>query len=163
MKAFAVTLLAAASLLPGQTPSKKADIGTNVQQPAVDFYDSLSDYFRQSRRAIDAIVAKGIPDDEIAAVLTIARKSSASPNQVIDARKAGQSWADIAKKHNVQLGGNDFVTEANVQFLAGYHGRSAEEVRGLKAKGGNFVEINQQYRRVGMPPQTQRPASPTAR
>ncbi|HYO82379.1 MAG TPA: hypothetical protein VES20_13330, partial [Bryobacteraceae bacterium] len=135
------------------------DVGTNVKQPVVDFYDSMSDYFRQSRRAIDAIVAKGIPDEEIPALLTIARKSSASPNQLMDARKAGRSWAEIASQNKVQLAGEDFVTEANVQFLAEYHGQAAEEVRALKNKGSSFVEIDQQYRRVGTKPRTERPGT----
>ena len=127
------------------------DVGTNVKQPAVDFYDSISDYFRQSRRAVDAIVQKGIPDEEIPAVLYIARHSKASPNQVIDARKAGKSFSDIAKTNNVKLQGSDFVSEANVVFLAEYHGRTPAEVRALRSKGVSFIDINQQYRRVGGP------------
>ena len=125
------------------------DAGTNVKQPAVDFYDSISDYFRQSRRAVDLIAQKGIPDEEIPAVLYIARRSSSSPNQVIDARKAGKSFAEIAKANDIKLQGADFVTEANIVFLAEYHGRTASEVRALKEKGVSFEEINQQYRRAG--------------
>ena len=153
-------LLAAAAL--GQTPAPKTDVGTNVKQPAVDFYDSVSDYFRQSRRAVDAIVQKGISDEELPAVLMIARRSSASPNQVMDARKAGKSFADIAKANKVNLPGSDFVAEANTIFLAEYHGRTPEEIRALRAKGASFVDINQQFRRVGMKPATEKPRS-TAR
>jgi hypothetical protein len=127
------------------------DVGTNVKQPVVDYYDSMSDYFRQGRRAIDLIVQKGIPDQEIPAVLYIARRSKASPNQVIDARKAGKSFAEIAKTHNVNLPGSDFVAEANIVFLAEYHGRTPAEVRELHKKGVSFIDINQQYRRVGTP------------
>jgi hypothetical protein len=153
-------LLAAAAL--GQTPAPKTDVGTNVKQPAVDFYDSVSDYFRQSRRAVDAIVQKGIPDEELAAVLMIARRSSASPNQVVDARKAGKSFAEIAKANKVTLPGSDFVAEANTLFLAEYHGRTPEEIRSLRGKGASFIDINQQFRRVGMKPATEKPRS-TAR
>lgn len=127
------------------------DVGTNVKQPAVDFYDSISDYFRQSRRAVDLIVQKGIPDEEIPAVLYIARHSKASPNQVIDARKAGKSFSEIAKANNVKLTGNDFVSESNVVFLSEYHGRTPAEIRALRAKGATFIDINQQFRRVGTP------------
>ena len=152
---FAVLALTAAA----QTPAPKTDVGTNVKQPAVDFYDSMSDYFRQGRRAIDAIVQKGIPDEEVPAVLMIARRSSASPNQVIDARKSGKSFADIAKEHKVNLPGSDFVAEANTIFLAEYHGRTPEEIRALRAKGASFIDINQQFRRVGMKPATEKPKS----
>ena len=155
---FAVLALAVAA----QTPAPKTDVGTNVKQPAVDFYDSMSDYFRQGRRAIDAIAQKGIPDEEIPAVLMIARRSSASPNQVIEARKSGKSFAEIAKANKVDLPGSDFVAEANTIFLAEYHGRTPEEVRALRAKGASFIEINQQFRRVGMKPATEK-AKPTAR
>jgi hypothetical protein len=141
-------LLAAAAF--AQKPAPKSDVGTNVKQPVVDFYDSMSDYFRQGRRAIDLIARKGIPDEEIPAVLTIARRSSASPNQVINARKAGKSFNEIAQTNNVSLAGDDFVAEANIAFLAEYHGRTTEEIRALRAKGASFIDINQQFRRVGM-------------
>jgi hypothetical protein len=147
-----------AQALPQAKPPKK-DVGTSVEQPVVDYYDSMSDYFRQSRRAIDLIARKGIPDQEIPAVLTIARRSKASPNQVIAARQSGQSFADIAKTNGVTLPGQDFVTEANITFLAEYHGRTPEEIRALHAKGANFIEINQQYRRVGVKPASERPAA----
>ena len=150
-------LLAAAAL--GQTPTRKTDVGTNVKEPAVDFYDSMSDYFRQGRRAIDAIVQKGIPDEEVPAVLMIARRSSASPNQVIDARKAGKSFAEIAKANKVSLPGSDFVAEANTVFLAEYHGRTPEEIRAMRAKGASFIDINQQFRRVGVKPATEKARS----
>ena len=152
---FAVLALAAAA----QTPSPKTEIGTNVKQPVVDYYDSMSDYFRQSRRAIDAIVQKGIPDQEIPAVLLIARRSSASPNQVIEARKSGKSFADIAKANKVNLTGTDFVDEANTIFLAEYHGRTPEEIKAMRAKGASFIDINQQFRRVGVKPATEKARS----
>lgn len=152
---FALLAVAAAA----QTPAPKTEIGTNVKQPVVDYYDSMSDYFRQSRRAIDAIVQKGIPDQEIPAVLIIARRSSASPNQVIEARKSGKSFADIAKSNNVNLPGSDFVAEANTVFLAEYHGRTPEEIKAMRAKGASFIDINQQFRRVGVKPATEKARS----
>src|SRR5262245_59130118 len=118
------------------------DVGTNVKQPAIDYYDSMSDYFRQSRRAVDAIGKKGIPDEEIPAVLYIARRSSASPNQVIEARKSGKSFAEIAQANNVKLLGSDFAAEANTVFLAEYHGRTPDEIRALRSRGASFIEIN---------------------
>jgi hypothetical protein len=145
----------------GQETAPKHNVGTNVEQPVVDFYDSIADYFRQSRRAVDLIAKKGIPDQEIPAVLLIARRSSASPNQVIEGRKAGKEFSEIAKANNVNLPGNDFVAEANVIFLSEYHGRSREEIRALQAKGASFVDINQQFRRVGTKPRTERARSAT--
>jgi hypothetical protein len=158
MRFVTILALCVTAVFGQQRPAARTDVGTNVEQPSVDFYDSMSDYFRQSRRAIDSIAQKGVPDQDIPAVLMIARRSKASPNQVLDARKAGQSFAQIAKANNVDLGGNDFVTEANVRFLAEYHGRTPEEIRAMHAKGANFIEINQQFRRVGVKPKTERPA-----
>jgi len=145
-----------------QTRTRTAEphVGDNVHDPDIDFYDSMSDYFRQSPRAVEAIAQKGIPALEIPAVLTIARKSSMSPNQVIAARKQGKSFEDIAKQANVNLPGDgDFVTKANIRFLSEYHGRNDSEVRGLHDKGASFIEINQQYRRVGVKPRTEKPAA----
>ncbi len=119
------------------------------QDAVIDYYDSMSDYFRQSQRAIIAINKKGIPDQEIPAVLLIARRSSASPNQIIDARKSGKEWADIAKQNNVTLAGNDFVKEANITFLSEYHGRPADQVRAMIDKGSTYIAANQELRRGG--------------
>jgi hypothetical protein len=127
----------------------RTDIGTAVTDPVVDYYDSIADYFRQSRRAVELISRKGIPDEEIPAVLLIARSSSASPNQVIAARKKNLSWKEIAEKHGVKVTGEDFVTAANIQFLSAYHGRKPEEVREMREKGATFVAINQEFRREG--------------
>lgn len=154
------TAVFAQDQMPRSTTRSRVDVGTNVQQAVVDFYDSMSDYFRQSPRAVEALAQKGIPDGEIPAVLMIARRSSASPNQVVDARKSGQSFQQIAKANNVKLEGEgDFVSQANVTFLAEYHGRPAEEIRAYRSKGASFIEINQQYRRVGMKPRTEKPAA----
>lgn len=130
-------------------PTSKTPVDAGVKDPTVDYFDSLSDYFRNSQRAVRAIHEKGIPVVEIPAVLTIARKSSASPNQIIDARKAGKSFADIAREHKVALGGKDFVAEANILFLSEYHGRPADQIRQLHAKGAEFVVLNQEFRRDG--------------
>ena len=133
--------------MPRRTP--KTEIGTGVKDGSVDFWDSVSDYYRNSRRAVMALRDKGVPDEEIPAVLHIARNSTASPNQVLEARKLGKSWADVAKQYNVKFSGNDLAAEANVQFLSSYHGRTPEEVRAMRAKGASWIDINQEFRRSG--------------
>jgi len=165
MKALVIAALLSGALVTAQTPNDqnrtrtRPDIGTNVQDPDIDFYDSISDYFRQSSRAVEAIAQKGIPAQDIPAVLTIARKSSMSPNQVIDARKQGKTFEQIAEQAHVTLPGTgDFVTKANIRFLSEYHGRSDSEVRAMHDKGANFIAINQQYRRVGVKPRTEKAA-----
>jgi hypothetical protein len=124
-------------------------VGTGVKDASVDYWDSVSDYYRNSRRAVMALRDKGVPDEEIPAVLHIARNSTASPNQVLEARKSGKAWTDIAREHNVKFSGSDLVAEANVQFLSTYHGRTPEEVRAMKAKGASWIDINQELRRTG--------------
>lgn len=158
MKA-ACALLFAVSLFAQDAQPSKNPVGTGVRDPTVDYFDSMSDYFRNSQRAVKAIHDKGIPVVEIPAVLMIARRSSASPNQIVDARKSGKSFADIAKQNNVSLPGSDFVSEANIVFLSEYHSRPAEEIRKLHAKGTEFIAMNQEFRRDGssqMPKATER-------
>lgn len=145
---LALLLFFAGPDAPRSTP--KTDVGTGVQSPVVDYYDCLADHFQKSRRAIMAIAQKGIPDNELAAVLLITRRSSASPNQVIAARKQGTSWPDIAKKNKVNISG-DFVTEANLIFLSEYHSVPLDQVRAMHKKGANFIDINQEFRRAGAP------------
>ncbi|HYP07650.1 MAG TPA: hypothetical protein VER03_15560 [Bryobacteraceae bacterium] len=153
MKASCVFLLAlsiaAQDTMPRSTPTAKNPVGTGVRDATVDYFDSMSDYFRNSQRAVRAIHEKGIPVGEIPAVLMIARRSSASPNQIIDARNSGKSFSDIARQHNVTLPGPDFATEANLIFLSEYHGRPIDQVRQLHAKGADFIALNQEFRRDG--------------
>jgi hypothetical protein len=144
-----IALLAAGCLVAQE--ADKTRTGTGVQDPTIDYYDSLADYFRISSNAVRAINRRGIPTEEIAPLLYVAHRSNASPNQLIDARKAGKSWADIAKQYKVQMTGSDLVTEANLRFLSEYHGRPVEQVKALKTKGANFVAINQEFRREGTP------------
>jgi hypothetical protein len=134
---------------PAARSTERSRVGTGVQDPVVDYYDSMSDYFRQSPRAIMAINRKGIPDQDIPALLLIARRSSASPNQIIAARKAGKQWDEIAKQYNVTLGGTDFVKEANVIFLSEYHGRPAGQIREMLDKDATYIAVNQELRRTG--------------
>jgi hypothetical protein len=151
MKTASLLFLALSLMAQNDLPRATERSRAMNQDPSVDYYDSISDYFRTSPRAVIAINQKGIAVEEIPAVLTIARKSAASPNQIIDAHKAGKSWADIAKQNNVKLSGDNFVDEANILFLSEYHSRPAQEVRAMRAKGATFVAINQEYRRNGAP------------
>ena len=58
-----VFVLCATMQIHGQTSgsTERNRIGTGVEDPVVDFYDSMSDYFRNTNRAIMAIHEKGIP------------------------------------------------------------------------------------------------------
>lgn len=124
-------------------------VGNGVGDPVIDYYRSISDYFRNSERAVMLISKKGVKDEEIPAVLLIARRSSASPNDVITMRQSGKSFEDIARQQRVTIPGDNFVTEANIIFLSEYHGRKAEEVRQMHTKGASFVALNQEFRRAG--------------
>ena len=144
---FALLLLFADPPTPRTSPK---DLGTGVQSAVIDYYDSLADHFAQSRRVVMAIAQKGIPDNELAAVLLVKKRSSASMNQLIDARKKGTSWADIAKQNKVSLSG-DVAAEANTIFLSEYHSVPIDQVRAMRTKGASFVDINQEFRRAGAP------------
>jgi hypothetical protein len=164
MKTLLIFVFVLCETMQAQAPrsTERNRIETGAQDPSIDFYDSMSDYFRNTQRAIRAINHKGIPDEEIPAVLTIARRSSASPNQVIAARLSGKSWSEIAKANKVALPGDDFVKESNIVFLSEYHGRPVEQVRAMNAKGKSFLEINQEFRRDNrsVPKKTERSTRP---
>ena len=149
MKNAALMLMAFSLMAQSDLPKATERSRAMNQDPSIDYYDSVSDYFRTTPRAVIAINQKGIAVEEIPAVLIIARRSAASPNQIIDAHKAGKSWSDIAKENKVNLPGEKFADEANIIFLSEYHARPIEEVRAMRAKGATFVAINQEYRRNG--------------
>jgi hypothetical protein len=95
-----LTLVISACLLPAQTKSPAKD--TAGGDPTVDLYRSLADWSRKSERAIYAIRDRIGNDKEIAAVLLVTKQSSASPNQVMDARKAGKDWDAITREWKVR-------------------------------------------------------------
>lgn len=145
-----VTLVAAALVLPGQVKSPEKD--TAGGDATVDLYRSLADWSRKDEKTILAIRDQVGNDRDIAAVLFITRRSSASPNQVMEARKSGKSWDDIARQWKVDWKGGNFVDEANVAFLSQYHGRTPEDVRKMARGGGAGVDpvaLNQEFRRDG--------------
>lgn len=159
MRLLLAALLVAGMTASGQT-AKKPDVGTGEHRPEVDFFDSTADYFRISSRAVEAIYQKGIKAEEIPAVLMITRKSGWSPNQVIDARKSGKNFEAIAREAGVKgmPAGKDFLTESNVLFLSEYHGQPRADVERMRARGASWIDINQQYRRVGVKARTEQPA-----
>ncbi len=64
MKAVVVALVfALGAAAQEQTPqsTERSRVGTGVQDPVVDYYDSMSDYFRNTSRAIMAINQKEFP------------------------------------------------------------------------------------------------------
>jgi hypothetical protein len=143
-----LTLILSAALLPAQTQSPAKD--TAAGDPMVDLYRSLADWSRKSERAIYAIRDRVGSEKEVAAVLLVTKRSSASANDVMDARKAGKDWSAIARQWNVKHeGAGDFVDYANLVFLSEYHGRTLEDARKLHQKGLDPVAINQEFRREG--------------
>ena len=91
MRALAVAMfclaVSAQNQLPRSTPKPAAETG--VKDVTVDWYDSVADYYRNSRRAVMAINQKGVPAEEIPAVLFIARHSSALTKPSDRSEKAG--------------------------------------------------------------------------
>jgi hypothetical protein len=146
-------VLVIASLVFAQSDARQAEpqdaVGTNVHDPQIDYADSLSDYFRYSPRAVQLIMKKGIPAEEVAAVLHVAKYSRLTANDVIYARNEGIKYEDLARKNNVKFEGSNLLEHANLEFLSKYHARPLEEIKKMRANGASFVEINQELRREG--------------
>lgn len=151
MRKLLLTLAVAASGLAQDNMPRttKTEIGTGVKDATVDYFDAVSDYFRSTGRAVRAVHDKGIPAEEVPAVFLITRRSSASANQVIDARKAGKSWTEIAKSHKAEMQSEDVVAEANVAFLSSYYGTAPDAVKAMRQKGASWISIDQELRRSG--------------
>ena len=151
---LAATMVFAQSDSRARTAEPRDAVGTNVHDPQIDYADSLSDYFRYSPRAVQLIMKKGVPAEEVAAVLHIAKYSRLTANDVIYARNEGIKYEDLARKNNVKFEGDNLLEHANLEFLSKYHGRSLEDVKKMRSGGASFVEINQQLRRDGGNPTT---------
>lgn len=60
------------------------------------FYAAVSQRFQVPAQEVEQLVAQGLPPTQVVVVYFIAQQALRSPHEVVEQRRAGQSWRDIA-------------------------------------------------------------------
>jgi len=132
------------------------------------FYFAIGNYYHVPEREVVVVRERALPPDEIPVVFYVAREARVEPTIIVDLRRRGLSWADIAVRFRLTpdiyyfRGGPPYgkahgywknhpprdveVIEAvNVHFLSEYHQVSPDEVRAERSRGRDYVFVAQNF------------------
>jgi hypothetical protein len=132
------------------------------------FYFAVGNYYQVPEREVVVIRERALPPDEVPVVFYVARQARVEPAIIVDFRRRGMSWADIAFRFHLTpdiyyfQGGPPYgkaygywknhpprdaeVVEAvNVHFLSEYHHVSADEIRAERSRGPNYAFVAQNF------------------
>src|SRR5216684_3601783 len=99
MRNITRTLLMAGGLILGIATAafSQAQMGFNVENGNLQsFYFAVGGYYHIPNRQVVVVHDYGIPDEEIPVVFFIANHSHYGPEEIVQMRRHGSSWYDVA-------------------------------------------------------------------
>jgi len=128
------------------------------------FYFAIGNYYQVPEREVDVVRVRALPPEEVPVAFYVAQRARVSPTVVVDLRRRGVSWADIAlhfnfgpdiyyfqdgppygkaygywRKHPPRDA--EVIDAVNVHFLSEYHHVAPEVVRTERLHKGNYVVV----------------------
>jgi hypothetical protein len=128
------------------------------------FFFAVGNYYNVPERDVAVIHDRAISPDDIPVVFYVAQRAHVAPAVVVDLRRSGSSWADVAfhlrldpgiyyfsggppygksygywKKHPPQ--DEEVIDAVNVHFLADYHRVSPDVVWTERSRGRSYVVV----------------------
>src|SRR5512140_675156 len=64
------------------------------------FYFAVGNYYQVPERQVDLVRDRALPPDEVPVAFFVAQRARVNPTVVVDLRRRGVSWADIALHFN---------------------------------------------------------------
>ena len=61
-----------------------------------NFYFAVGNYYQVPEREVDLVRDRALPPDEVPVAFYLAQRARVNPTVVVDLRRRGVSWADIA-------------------------------------------------------------------
>ena len=132
------------------------------------FYLSVGNYYQVPEREVVVVRERAIPPDEVPVVFYVAQRARVQPAVIVDLRRRGLSWADVAfhfhldpdiyyfrggppygkaygywKKHPPR--DVEVVDAVNVHFLSDYHRVSPDVVRAERSRGSSYVIVARNF------------------
>jgi len=128
------------------------------------FYLAIGNYYQVPDREVVVVRERAVPPDEVPVVFYVAQRARVAPTIILDLRKRGLSWADVALHFRLEpdiyyfRGGPPYgkaygywkkhpprdaevIDAVNVHFLSDYHRVSPDVVRGERSHGSSYAVI----------------------
>ena len=149
------------------TLSRAAQVQTRVDfsgDGLRSFYFAVGNYYQVPERQVDLVRDRALPPDEVPVAFFVAQRAGVNPTVVVDLRKRGVSWSDIAlhfhfgpdiyyfrngppygkaygywKSHPPRDA--EVIDAVNIHFLSEYHHVTPELVRTERSRKGNYAVV----------------------
>jgi hypothetical protein len=132
------------------------------------FYFAVGNYYQVPDREVVVVRERAIPPDEVPVVFYIAQKARVEPTVIVDLRRRGLTWADVALHFRLDpdvyyfRGGPPYgkaygywknhpprdaevVDAVNVHFLSDYHRVPPDAVRAQRSRGSSYAEVGRGF------------------
>ena len=132
------------------------------------FYLSVGNYYQVPEREVVVVRERAVPPDEVPVVFYVAQRARVAPAVILDLRRRGLSWADVAvhfrldpdiyyfrggppygkaygywKKHPPRDA--EVIDAVNVHFLSDYHRVSPDVVRAERSRGSSYAVVARNF------------------
>jgi len=131
------------------------------------FYFAVGNYYQVPERDVVVVQQQALPPDEIPVVFYVAQRARVAPAVVVDLRRRGESWADIAfhfrldpdiyyfrggppygkaygwKKHPPRDA--EVIDAVNVHFLSDYHHVTPDAVWAERSGGRSYAAVAENF------------------
>jgi hypothetical protein len=132
------------------------------------FFVSIGSYYHVPEREVVVVHERSVPPEEVPVVFFVAQRARVAPAVVVDLRRHGLSWADIAfhfrldpdiyyfnggppygkahgywKKHPPR--DVEVIDAVNVHFLSEFHGVTPDMVRDERRHGRSYVIVGNDF------------------
>ena len=132
------------------------------------FYFAIGNYYQVPEREVVVVRERAVPPDEVPVVFFVARQAHVAPAVIVDLRRRGLSWSDVAfhfrldpdiyyflegppyghaygywKKHPPRDA--EVIDAVNVHFLSDYHRVSPDIVRADRSRGSSYAFVAQGF------------------
>ena len=128
------------------------------------FYFAVGNYYQVPERQVDLVRDRALPPDEVPVAFLVAQREGVNPTVVVDLRRRGMTWSDIAlhfrlrpdiyyfregspygkaygywKSHPPRDA--EVIDAVNIHFLSEYHHVAPELVRTERSRRGNYAVV----------------------
>ena len=132
------------------------------------FYFAVGNYYQVPERDVVVVQQQALPPDEVPVVFYVAQRARVAPSVVVDLRRRGLSWADIAfhfrldpdiyyfrggppygkaygywKKHPPRDA--EVIDAVNVHFLSDYHHVTPDEIWTERSGGRSYAVVAENF------------------
>src|SRR4051812_6867747 len=149
------------------TPSRAAQVQARADfsgDGLRSFYFAVGNYYQVPDRQVDLIRERALPPDEVPVAFFMAQRAGVNPTVVVDLRRRGMSWSDVAlyfhfrpdiyyfpegppygkaygywKSHPPRDA--EVIDAVNIHFLSEYHHVTPEVVRTERSRRRNYALV----------------------